>query len=107
MLDEKDLQAIAALISESEQRMVGKITESEQRMVGKITESEQRIKNETMVMMESYFDPKFNLLSEKIDVLEEKLVPKSRVEALEDEMAFMKTVVSAMSKEIQELKKAQ
>lgn len=85
MLDEKDLQAIASLISESEQR----------------------IKNETMVMMESYFDPKFNLLSEKIDVLEEKLAPKSRVQALEDEMAFMKTVVSAMSKEIQELKKAQ
>lgn len=107
MLDEKDLQAIASLISESEQRMVGKITESEQRMTGKITESEQRIKNETMVMMESYFDPKFNLLSEKIDVLEEKLAPKSRVQALEDEMAFMKTVVSAMSKEIQELKKAQ
>lgn len=85
MLDEKDLQAIAALISESEQR----------------------IKNDTLVMMESYFDPKFNLLSEKIDVLEEKLAPKSRVQALEDEMAFMKTVVSAMSKEIQELKKAQ
>lgn len=85
MLDKKDLQAIASLISESEQR----------------------IKNETMVMMESYFDPKFNLLSEKIDVLEAKLAPKSRVQALEDEMAFMKTVVSAMSKEIQELKKAQ
>lgn len=85
MLDEKDLQAIAALISESEQR----------------------IKNDTLVMMESYFDPKFNLLSDKIDVLEEKLAPKSRVQALEDEMAFMKTVVSAMSKEIQELKKAQ
>lgn len=96
MLDEKDLQAIAALISESEKRMFGKITESEQ-----------RIKNDTLVMMESYFDPKFNLLSEKIDVLEEKLAPKSRVEALEDEMVLLKTVVGAMSKEIQELKKAQ
>lgn len=81
MLDEKDLEIITRLNSESEKRM--------------------------MVMMESYFDPKFNLLSEKIDALEEKLAPKSRVEALEDEMAFMKTVISAMSKEIQELKKAQ
>lgn len=81
MLDEKDIENITRLNSESEKRM--------------------------MVMMESYFDPKFNLLSEKIDVLEEKLAPKSRVQALEDEMAFMKTVVSAMSKEIQELKKAQ
>lgn len=81
MLDEKDIEIITRLNSESEKRM--------------------------MVMMESYFDPKFNLLSEKIDVLEEKLAPKSRVQALEDEMAFMKTVVSAMSKEIQELKKAQ
>lgn len=81
MLDEKDIEIITRLNSESEKRM--------------------------MVMMESYFDPKFNLLSEKIDVLEEKLAPKSRVEALEDEMVLLKTVVSAMSKEIQELKKAQ
>lgn len=81
MLDEKDIEIITRLNSESEKRM--------------------------MVMMESYFDPKFNLLSEKIDVLEDKLAPKSRVEALEDEMVLLKTVVSAMSKEIQELKKAQ
>lgn len=81
MLDEKDIEIITRLNSESEKRM--------------------------LVMMESYFDPKFNLLSEKIDVLEEKLAPKSRVESLEDEMAFMKAVVGAMSKEIQELKKAQ
>lgn len=81
MLDEKDLQIIAQLNNESEKRM--------------------------MVMMESYFEPKFNLLVEKMDNLEEKLAPKSRVEALEDEMTFMKSVIKAMSKEIQELKKVQ
>ena len=81
MLDEKDLEIITRLNSESEKRM--------------------------MTMMESYFEPKFNLLAEKLDTLEEKVAPKSRLETLEDEMSFMKTVISAMSKEIQELKKAQ
>ena len=94
MLDERDLQAIAQIIDskihESEQRMTTKIQESEQRMTTKIQESEQRMTakieaseqcmgakieesasqtlKEAMqgaaALMESYFEPKFNLLFE-------------------------------------------
>jgi len=35
------------------------------------------------------------------------LAPKNRVEALEDEVAFMKPVVKILSQEVAELKKAQ
>ena len=83
MLDERDLQAIAQIIDskiqESEQRMTTKIQESEQRMTAKIEASEQRMGakieesasqnlKEAMqgaaALMESYFEPKFNLLFE-------------------------------------------
>ena len=55
MLDKKDLQAIAQL-------MDSKIRESENRM---------------MVLMEAYFDPKFQALSEQINPL-----PKEAVDIL-------------------------
>ena len=40
------------------------------------------------------------------ETLLETLAPKSRVEAVEEEPAFLKTVVSALNKEVQELKQA-
>ena len=56
MLDEKDLQAIAQLMIGLESRM-------DQRMA----RQKKEIISETMVLMESYFDPKFQALSEQIN----------------------------------------
>lgn len=102
MLDKNDLQMIQEMMLESEQRLFGKIEESEQRMTGKIEESENRMK----VMMESYFDPKFNLLYENQQIMMEQLAPRSRVDDLEDEVKFLKSVVRQMNDDIQKLKKA-
>ena len=102
MLDKNDLQMLQEMILASEQRLFGKIEESEQRMTGKIEESENRMK----VMVESYFDPKFNLLYENQKIMMEQLAPRSRVDALEDEVKFLKSVVRQMNDEIQKLKKA-
>lgn len=49
MLDEKDLQAIAQLMDQ------------------KMVQQKKEIISETMVLMESYFDPKFQALSEQIN----------------------------------------
>jgi archaellum component FlaC len=102
MLDKNDLQMIQEMMLASEQRLFGKIEESEQRMTGKIEESENRMK----VMMESYFDPKFNLLYENQQIMMEQLAPRSRVDDLEDEVKFLKSVVRQMNDDIQKLKKA-
>ena len=102
MLDKNDLQMIQEIIMASEQRMFGRIEASEQKMTGKIEESENRMK----VMMESYFDPKFNLLYENQQIMMEQLAPRSRVDDLEDEVKFLKSVVRQMNDEIQKLKKA-
>lgn len=80
MLDEKDLQAIAAL-------MDSKIRESENRM---------------MVLMEAYFDPKFQALSEQINP-----VPKEAVDILEDRVDDLEEAVELHTQQINELKRAQ
>lgn len=57
--------------------------------------------------MESQFQPQFNLLAEGQQVIFEKLVPRSRVDDLEDEVKFLKSIVRRMDDELQALKKAQ
>lgn len=129
MLDERDLQAIAQLIDsklqESEQRTVhlidsklqeseqrtsqlidSKLKESEQRTMGAIKESEQRTMQGAATLMESYFEPKFQLLAEGIQSLQETQIPRERFENLEEEVAFLHTIVRQHSREIEKLKHA-
>ena len=136
MLDERDLQAIAQLIDsrlqeseqrtaqlidsklkeseqrtmgaikESEQRTMGAIKESEQRTMGAIKESEQRTMQGAAALMESYFEPKFQLLAEGIQSLQETQIPRERFDNLEEEVAFLHTIVRQHSREIEKLKHA-
>ena len=129
MLDERDLQAIAQLIDsklqESEQRTVqlidsklqeseqrtaqlidSKLKESEQRTMGAIKESEQRTMQGAATLMESYFEPKFQLLAEGIQSLQETQIPRERFENLGEEVAFLHTIVRQHSREIEKLKHA-
>lgn len=80
MLDKNDLQMLQEMITASENRM--------------------------KVMMEAYSDPKFNLLYENQQIMMGQLAPRSRVDDLEDEVKFLKSVVRQMNDEIQQLKKA-
>ena len=79
MLDKNDLQMLQEMITASENRM--------------------------KVMMEAYFDPKFNLLYENQQIMMGQLASRSRVDDLEDEVKFLKSVVRQMNDEIQQLKK--
>ena len=93
---EKDLQAIQRLISESESRMIT-------RMEADAKESESRM----LAYMEAAIMPKFELLADGQKLLKETLAPKSRVEELEEEVAFLKPIVMSMLTDIDKLKKAQ
>ena len=114
MLDEKDLQAIREMaqkmIEESEQRMTGKIAESEERMTKKIEETASQTLKDALqgasVLMESYFEPKFKLLFENQQTMMETLAPKSRIDELEEEVTFLRSVVRQHSREIEALKHA-
>ena len=99
MLDEKDLQAIAALMdSKMAQQKKEIISEVGVMMDTKIQDSERRM----MVMMESYFDPKFQALSEQINP-----VPKEAMDIMEDRVDDLEKTVDLHTQQIEELKKAQ
>lgn len=89
MLDEKDLQAISEIMDSN------------------LAAQKQEIMGEVQVLMESQFQPQFNLLAEGQQAILEKLVSRSRVDDLEDEVKFLKSMVRRMDDELQVLKKAQ
>lgn len=92
MLDEKDLKAIANLIRAE---------------TDPLKEEIKQVKSDTMVLMESYFDPKFQLLSEKIDMLQEKMIPAEALDDIVDRLDILEETVQLHSSEIAQLKKAQ
>lgn len=91
MLDEKDLQAIAQLMTGLESRMDQKMAQQKKEII-----------SETIVLMEAYFDPKFQALSEQINP-----VPKEAIDILEDRVDDLEKAVELHTQQINELKKAQ
>lgn len=85
MFDEKDLK----YLQEMEARILEQATAN------------------TRVLLESYVEPKFNLLADGQKAILEAITPKSEIEELRGDMDMLKLVVRSMSKEIAELKKAQ
>lgn len=103
MLEEKDLQAIAQMMEAQEKRLDQKLSE---RLDQRLSEMEQRITKNTVALMDMEFSKKFNLLAEGIEDIQEKLVPRSRVDDLEDEVKFLKSMMRQMNEDLQKLKKA-
>lgn len=64
-------QELQGEIQASEQRMTERMDQQKQELQGEIRDSESRI----MALMEAYFEPKFGLLLEKLNLLEEKMIP--------------------------------
>ena len=104
--EQRTSQLIDSKLKESEQRTMAAIKESEQRTMGAIKESEQRTMQGAAALMESYFEPKFQLLAEGIQSLQETQIPRERFENLEEEVAFLHTIVRQHSREIEKLKHA-
>ena len=96
MLDNQDKTYIKQEIQESEARV-------ESVMDAKIKESESRM----IAYFEAAIMPKFDLLADGQKTLLETMAPQSRVEALEDEVAFLKQMLRTIASEVNELKKAQ
>lgn len=88
MLEEKDLQAIAALIDV------------------RIEPINREIASIDMTLENRVF-PALEALAEGQKTILETLAPKSRVEALEDEVAFLKQMIKTLASEVNELRKAQ
>jgi len=72
-----------------------------------LADIEQRIMRGVQVIIENAVLPKFDVLAEGQQAILEQLVPRTRVDELEDEIKFLKAIVRQMSNDLQELKKAQ
>ena len=99
LLEEKDLLAIAQL-------MDFKLAQQKQEMILEMAQQKKEIISETMVLMESYFGPKFNALSELIPHEAMEIV-EDRVDDLEDHVDGLEKTVGFHTQQIDELKKAQ
>lgn len=89
MLDEKDLQAIAGMLAQQKEEILEETT------------------HRMNILLETKVQTQFNLLAEGQKTILETLAPKNRVEELENEVAFLKSVMKLHGEQISELKKAQ
>ena len=78
MLDEKDLQRLEELVS-----------------------------RQISIVVENQIKPQLRLLAEGTADIQEKLIPRARVDELEDEVRFLKLMVRQMAERVSLLEKAQ
>ena len=78
MLDEKDLQRLEELVS-----------------------------RQISIVVENQIKPQLRLLAEGTADIQERLVPRARVDELEDEVRFLKLMVRQMAERVSLLEKAQ
>lgn len=78
MLDEKDLQKLEELVS-----------------------------RQISIAVENQIKPQLRLLAEGTADIQERLIPRARVDELEDEVRFLKLMVRQMAERVSLLEKAQ
>ena len=88
MLDDRDLERIGQLLA-GERKAI-------------LQESMQGVN----VLLENKVDPQLRLLAEGQQAILEKLVPASRVEALEDEVKFLRAFVVQLAERVDALQQA-
>lgn len=107
MLDERDLQMIAKLLGDQKKEIMEETT---QMLAGQKKE----IMHEVVALMEMEVRPKFDLLVEKMDLLAEKFLSPEEMEDLDSRVDALEAVtrrnvreIGRISKELEDLKKAQ
>lgn len=102
MLDEKDLQAIAQILTTQK-------TEIMEETKALLSEQKREIMGEVQVLLESEVTPKFNLLADSIDNINEKLkvLPDpDLMDKMQDELDLHHEMIKLHTKEINRFKKA-
>lgn len=67
----------------------------------------EQIANLMKVIVENEVKPSFNLLAEKLDLLEQKMIPSEAVDIIEDRLDEAEKTIDLHTRQISELKKAQ
>ena len=122
MLDERDLQMIAKLLGDQKREIVEETSraladqkkEIMEETSRKLAEQKTEIMHEVVALMEVEVRPKFGLLVEKMDLIAAKFLPPEEVEDLDSRVDVLEAVtrrnvreIGRISKEMEDLKKAQ
>lgn len=103
MLDEKDIQIISQLLSQQKQEIMGELRGE---MDTRFAQQKKDIMHEVNLLMESYFDPKFNVLADGLELLKERCVSREELEENSDRIDVLEAVVKVHTREIEKLKKS-
>ena len=106
--EEKILETLTQMNSRMDQ-MSSRMDQMNSR-IGQMQETQEQIQTTSTrvaVTQENVVIPQIKLLAEGHDTLLNTLARKDRVEALEDDVALLKTVIKSMSQRIAELEKVQ
>lgn len=101
------------LLLEKQGEALAQVNQRLDRMEGTLDQHSESLSNLTTrvtkieLTQENAVLPRIQALAEGQQTLLETLAPKDRVEALENDVALMKTVIRSLAKEVQELKKAE
>jgi len=93
MLDEKDLQAIKALFDEQEARLDRKIETL-------INAQSKDLHMGLMTVVESKIEPSLQMLAEAQQTILEKMVPPSRLDAMQLDISVLKMAVERLNEKI-------
>ena len=107
MLEDKDLQAIASLLEKQDAKLDATLEKQNAKIDDALKQQKRDIMNEVKALIENDVTPKFNLLADGLANIDAKLVTRSEMETVKEELAFIKSILRTHSDQINELKKAQ
>lgn len=88
-MTKEELQAIGDLLDQKLERQKAEIT------------------HETQLMMENYFNPRFNLLAENQQIMMEKFAKPEDLEVMDTRISALEAMVKKINRELKELKQVQ
>ena len=115
MAENELLKAIQTMLKEeiraseerTAQKVEGSIKASEERTAQKIEATSKDTIHQAQVLMDSYFEPKFNLIAENQQIIMEKLETLDEMEIMDTRITALEAMVKKMNRDLKELKKAQ
>lgn len=104
MLDQKDLELISKLNQESEARLMARLEDSEARLTAQMIQLNKESEQRMMALMEAYFEPKFQALNDRLDLMMERKASTEVTEDLDERVTYLEGAVENNTKDIMLLK---
>ena len=108
-MDEKMDKRFEAFEARMDEKMDKRFEDFETRMDEKMDKRfegfEERIMKNVATLMDAKFQQQFNLLAEQLHLMSERMIPESRIVALEDNDEILFPAIRRLSRDVEALKK--